>query len=60
MVDFVYSDDGFNYTITLNLFLEYYKEYLKNEVMYQVIEEYSFTFQNEQVNNLKVNFYKFN
>lgn len=59
-ISFIYDENGFAYSLTLNLVLEYQTELVKNDEVFNVIEEYHFTFGNNQISNLKYNFYKFN
>ena len=55
-----YNDEGYSFDIELNLVLEYFGEFEKEEIVYQTIEEYHFAFRNNEIYGLKSNFYKFN
>jgi len=56
-IDFTYENE-INYKINLHLSLQTNKEVSENNIVYQVFEEYNFIYQNNAIQNLKVNFYK--
>lgn len=56
---FNYDNEEITFKIKLNLSLEYVGSIIKNDVSYNVIEEYIFIYENDEIRNLKNNFYKF-
>lgn len=59
-VKFTYDDVGYSFNIELNLIFEYRGYFLKDEISYNTIEEYSFVYKNDDIYAYKNNFYKFN
>jgi len=58
-IKFNYTDTEYTFDIELNLILEYTGQFVKEEQTYNKIEEYRYTYKNNEIYGLRTNFYKF-
>lgn len=58
-VKFNYTDTEYAFDIELNLILEHSGQFIKEEQTYNKIEEYRYTYKNNEIYGLRTNFYKF-